>query len=50
MIIIQLNSHLFTCKLNSPETNYKVCTNKQNKKNKTLKQKSSNNNNNKFNA
>jgi hypothetical protein len=34
MTIIQLNSHLFTCKLSSPETSYKVCMSKKKKKKK----------------
>jgi hypothetical protein len=29
IIIIQLNCYLFTCKLNSPKTNYKVITSKE---------------------
>jgi hypothetical protein len=30
-IIIQFNSYLFTCKLNSPEANYKVSTSNKKK-------------------
>jgi hypothetical protein len=35
IIIIQFNSRLFTCKLNSPKGNYKVCT--RNNKNLRVK-------------
>jgi hypothetical protein len=49
--IIQFNSHLFTCKLNSPEANYKISMSKKNETKKykqNTKQGSlySNNNNN----
>jgi hypothetical protein len=55
IIIIQLNSYLFTCKLKSPEANYKVRTSKK-KETATIKHKQNkiqgnlcrcNNNNNK---
>jgi hypothetical protein len=30
-MIIQFNSHLFECQLNSPRVNYRVSTNEENK-------------------
>jgi hypothetical protein len=44
IIVIQSNSYLFTCKLNSPEANYRVSTSKR------KKQQNNNNNSIQFNS
>jgi hypothetical protein len=39
VLIIKLNSYLFTCKLNSPKANYKVSTREEEEEKKKKKKK-----------